>query len=578
MDRQLQQQAHQLFIEESLELMQQVRVDLSELSVNFTAKSFERLLEAVQIINGGAIEVNLTDLQIPVKRFEMVLLSIEESSAIALKDSLHIAQSAAPNAIAPDCLSNLQEIYDEIWECLFPYLPTYQSELETSKNSLERQTNEFVGVSHRSLVESPQQAKNEGLQMDLLEVTIQKDLPLALERLEKALKESSDRDFLVKEITTVVEFIFKLSETWQDYDLVGNYFDLWSSLSETSQSTISSIAANPQSAREIGNSALSSWRNSYRLAIEKYFPIEEDKEKTNFTNPIENHSQIIKKTLSTAKSFLWLSGFNLFVLPADSIEEIVNPNVQNIIISGDRRFLIWKQKEIKLYKISELLHYKYPLPRTAIESSENNSLQFTDESWQTLIVNLGREIIAIEPEVDRFIVKSKLEIESIERIFNIPNYIYGCTFLEDELPRPVIDVKILLNFHLEADRNISVVSPTILIIDDSKTMREIVNCTLEKEGYRVIKASDGREAIEKLEENPQIQGIICDLEMPIISGFALLKYRSTHPTFCNLPLIVLTNHNSEEDRQLALQLGATSYLTIPYQESELLAILKHLLT
>jgi CheY-like chemotaxis protein len=553
----MQQQAHQLFIEESLELMQQVQLDLSELAVNPTANSCERLLEAIQIVNSGVSEVNLTDLQIPVKRFETILLSIEERS----------------NEIESDCLVNLQEIYDEIWESLFPYLPTYQSELETSKIALESENNESSGEISQLESQLLAQSKNERLQIDLLEVTIQKDLPLALERLEKALEKPLQGDRLIKEITTVVEFIFKLSENWQDYDLKGNYFELWSILSDTSQSTISLLTANPQSAQEIGYSALSSWRNAYQIAIDKYFPVKEDSDREISTTPIIKNSRASEETLSTAKSFLWLSGFNLFVLPSNSIQEIVNPNSENIIVSGDRRFFIWKQRQLPLYKISELLTYNYFIPNTAIDSTATNSVKFGDESEQTLIVNLGEKIVAIEPETDRLIVKSKLEIKPFEKIFSTPNYFYGCTFLEDELPKPVIDVKVLLNFYLQTIQNIPVVSPTILVIDDSKTMREIVSSTLEQEGYQIIKAKDGREAIDRLEENPQITGIICDLEMPIISGFALLKYRSTHPTFRHLPLIVLTSHNSEEDRQLALQLGATDYLTIPYQQSELLAIL-----
>jgi CheY-like chemotaxis protein len=62
--------------------------------------------------------------------------------------------------------------------------------------------------------------------------------------------------------------------------------------------------------------------------------------------------------------------------------------------------------------------------------------------------------------------------------------------------------------------------------------------------------------------------------MPIVNGFELLKYCSNHSTFAFLPAIALTSHNSREYQQRALELGATDYLTIPYQDSELLEILK----
>lgn len=110
-------------------------------------------------------------------------------------------------------------------------------------------------------------------------------------------------------------------------------------------------------------------------------------------------------------------------------------------------------------------------------------------------------------------------------------------------------------------------NPTILVADDD---RDIVNALcklLELEGYSVVKAYDGIDALEKLYEN-SIQLIIIDVMMPRLDGLsALMKLRADS----NIPVIVLSAKSEDTDKIIGLSMGADDYVTKPYNPRELLA-------
>jgi len=115
------------------------------------------------------------------------------------------------------------------------------------------------------------------------------------------------------------------------------------------------------------------------------------------------------------------------------------------------------------------------------------------------------------------------------------------------------------------------------VIDDSLTARQTLVLTLEKSGYRVIQAGDGREALEQLEKERYVQAIFCDVEMPIMNGFEFLTICRKQPATANLPVIMLTSRSGQKHREIAKLLGANAYLTKPYLEPDLLKIVRSVL-
>jgi chemosensory pili system protein ChpA (sensor histidine kinase/response regulator) len=112
--------------------------------------------------------------------------------------------------------------------------------------------------------------------------------------------------------------------------------------------------------------------------------------------------------------------------------------------------------------------------------------------------------------------------------------------------------------------------PMVLIIDDSITVRSLLEMTFSKAGYRVEQARDGQEAWEKLRSGLPCDIIFCDIEMPRMNGMELLKKLQEDENLRDLPISMLTSRGADRHRQMAAQLGASGYFTKPYLEEVLL--------
>lgn len=114
-------------------------------------------------------------------------------------------------------------------------------------------------------------------------------------------------------------------------------------------------------------------------------------------------------------------------------------------------------------------------------------------------------------------------------------------------------------------------SQTILVCDDDKEIAAAVDIYLTAEGYRVIKAYDGLQAMEQLQNNPEIQLILMDIMMPRLDGMhATMKIRENR----NIPIIMLSAKSEDNDKILGLNIGADDYITKPFNPMELIARVK----
>ena len=115
-------------------------------------------------------------------------------------------------------------------------------------------------------------------------------------------------------------------------------------------------------------------------------------------------------------------------------------------------------------------------------------------------------------------------------------------------------------------------TPTVMVVDDSLTVRKITGRLLEREGYMVSTAKDGVDALEKLTEAlPDV--VLSDIEMPRMDGFDLLRNIRADARMKTLPVIMITSRLAEKHRRYAAEIGANHYLGKPYQEDELLALI-----
>jgi len=117
----------------------------------------------------------------------------------------------------------------------------------------------------------------------------------------------------------------------------------------------------------------------------------------------------------------------------------------------------------------------------------------------------------------------------------------------------------------------------VLVVDDSKTVRNLVAFIMKKEGFRVTTAEDGLDGLEKLYSNPDIDLVISDINMPKMDGFTFIKNIREQEAYRDLPIIVLSTEGQEKDIQEGLSLGANMYMVKPAQPEKLVRNVKMLL-
>ena len=116
-------------------------------------------------------------------------------------------------------------------------------------------------------------------------------------------------------------------------------------------------------------------------------------------------------------------------------------------------------------------------------------------------------------------------------------------------------------------------APLVMVVDDSLTVRRVTQRLLLREGYRVVLAKDGMDALERLAEDvPQI--VLSDIEMPRMDGFDLVRNMRADARLRELPVIMITSRIAQKHRDYAAQLGVDHYLGKPYSEEDLLALIR----
>lgn len=103
----------------------------------------------------------------------------------------------------------------------------------------------------------------------------------------------------------------------------------------------------------------------------------------------------------------------------------------------------------------------------------------------------------------------------------------------------------------------------VLIVDDSPTVRKFVSVSLSMQGFNVVAACDGMDALEKLPQK-KFDLVITDLNMPNMDGFELIKALRENPEYKDLPVVILTSLGDEANREQGAKLGVASYVVKPF--------------
>ncbi|MFB2771306.1 response regulator [Pelatocladus sp. BLCC-F211] len=304
-------------------------------------------------------------------------------------------------------------------------------------------------------------------------------------------------------------------------------------------------------------------------------------------------------SMTTEKLMLVQAGGVTHALLLDSIEKILIPTPEQIKVFDGKQVLYLQTEQDECMVTLQPMAQLMPYTNCNLDFSSPNSL-----SSPVLLLRCQQEILALV--VDQIIGEQELVIRPLGSAIAPPKYVYGCTNLADSTLVLVVDGTLLtqtqqqqmqaqleymqlpvadilrqnswLQPSTDTQPSLPLLNPApvssakvILVVDDTMSFRKTLSLTLQKFGYQVLQAQDGLEAIEKLQQHPEIQLVISDLEMPRMNGLEFLSRLQQHPLAGRKPVIILTSRSVQIYGKMAQHLGASAYLTKPYVEQELVA-------
>lgn len=199
------------------------------------------------------------------------------------------------------------------------------------------------------------------------------------------------------------------------------------------------------------------------------------------------------------------------------------------------------------------------------------------ESVFLVLVHSETRLYAVQ--VDRLAGSSEIVVKSLGPQFSKVPGLSGATLLGDGRVVVILDLLALLRAQVAIKAGVEIHDsreeashsevPTVMVVDDSVTVRKVASRFLEREGFLVVTARDGVEAMKLLQESqPDI--MLLDIEMPRMDGFEVARRVKANDELKQIPIIMITSRTGEKHRKRALDLGVEGYLGKPYQEEELL--------
>ena len=273
-------------------------------------------------------------------------------------------------------------------------------------------------------------------------------------------------------------------------------------------------------------------------------------------------------TLAIAQALLIKSGDESFAVPLVSVEGVVRLSAYELRqkYEDDNATYHYADKDYQLRHLGTLLDICPP------------QLDGADNMYPVLLVRSGETRLAIHVEEtlsNREIVVKPL----VSQLSRIPS-VSGATILGDGSVVLILDIQGLLRIDVDTQPDVEEYSdsdkqklPTILIVDDSITIRKVTTRFLERNNFKATTAKDGVDAVQKLQEfKPDL--ILLDIEMPRMDGYELATHVRNSARLKDVPIIMITSRTGEKHRKRALDIGVQMYLGKPYNESELLSHIK----
>ena len=285
-------------------------------------------------------------------------------------------------------------------------------------------------------------------------------------------------------------------------------------------------------------------------------------------------------TLAVTQVVLATVGGRRYAIPAGMVEHVrrVRPeDVAEAIVNG--AIDMPGVGEVALRAMSQLLgedmtlHQGRQVPVVLLRSGDDRMAVVADE------VSTNQEVVVknVGPQVSRLagilgatilgngeIVLILNPVQLIVRAPEPPRLSHTTTAVPQEEGRSPNDGEVAVTL---------AAAPLVMVVDDSLTVRRVTQRLLERSGYEVLLAKDGVDAVRQLQDvRPDV--MLVDIEMPRMDGFDLTRHVRATELTRSIPIVMITSRTADKHRRLAMELGVNAYLGKPYQDDELLALVR----
>jgi chemosensory pili system protein ChpA (sensor histidine kinase/response regulator) len=268
-------------------------------------------------------------------------------------------------------------------------------------------------------------------------------------------------------------------------------------------------------------------------------------------------------TLAINQALLVMAGNETFCVPLGSVEGVVRANCEELAVCyrSDECLYSYAGNEYQLKHLGTLLNTTAAGPGVI------------QKQVPVLLVRIGEKRIALQ--VEALMGSREIVIKPVGAQLSTVDCISGATILGDGRVVMMLDMAAVARMNALARLPEAPVVAAeesrlvIMVVDDSITVRKVTSRLLERNGFRILTAKDGVDAMGQLQEVvPDM--MLLDIEMPRMDGFELATHMRNDTRLKHVPIIMITSRTGDKHRERAQQIGVNNYLGKPYQESDLL--------
>jgi len=277
-------------------------------------------------------------------------------------------------------------------------------------------------------------------------------------------------------------------------------------------------------------------------------------------------------SLTISQALLVHVGEETMAIPLHNVDAVMRlPRQEVFLENNEERFHSYMHHDYRIAHLADLLRF----PRASVDTS----------LLPVLLVSSGKHRVALV--VDMIEGSREVVMKSVGPQLSAIRWISGATILGDGRVVIILDMLTLLRSNLETPTKITyqdntlqaqekALAKTIMVVDDSITVRKVTANLLKRQGWEVVTAKDGVDAVAQLQEVvPDL--MLLDVEMPRMDGFELATQIRNTEHLRHIPIIMITSRTGTKHRERASKIGIDRHLGKPFNEQELLENINSLL-